>query len=56
MVTIASLISGLWDTILSSTTNKDIENLKKSVRDLNYELSLLRYKDSDDEDVSSDVT
>ena len=51
MVTIASLISSLWDTILSSTTNKDIENLKKSVRDLNYELSLLRYKDSDDEDI-----
>ena len=51
MVTIASLISSLWDMLLSRTTDKDIEDLQESVKALNYELSLLRYKDSDDEDV-----
>lgn len=51
MISIGALISSLTDTFTSRKTDKDIEDLQESVRALNYELSLLRYKDSDDEDV-----
>lgn len=51
MISIGALISSLTDTFTSRKTDKDIEDLQESVRALNYELSLLRYKDSDDEDI-----
>jgi len=51
MAKFAELFGSLWDTVLSRMTDKDIDALQESVKALNYELSLLRYKNSDDEDV-----
>lgn len=41
----------LMDFVNSQLTNKDIDALHDAVRSVNYELSMLRYKDSDDEDI-----
>lgn len=51
MINIGALFSSVSDMFTSRKIDKDIEDLQESVRALNYELSLLRYKDSDDEDV-----
>ena len=51
MIKIGDLISSLGDMFVSRMTDKDIDDLQESVKALNYELSLLRYKDSDDEDI-----
>ena len=51
MIGIGKLISGAGDMLASHNIDKDIENLQETVKALNYELSLLRYKDSDDEDI-----
>ena len=51
MIGIGKIISSASDILTSRITDKDIEALQESVRALNYELSLLRYKDSDDEDI-----
>ena len=51
MVNAGKLLSSAGDLVTSHITDKDIENLQESVRALNYELTLLRYKDSDDEDI-----
>ena len=48
---IGKLFSSAGDMITSRRIDKDIENLQESVGALNYELTLLRYKDSDDEDI-----
>lgn len=48
---VIKLFSKLTDTLASRKTDRDIDDLKESVRALNYELSLLRYKESDDEDI-----
>lgn len=48
---IGKLFSSAGDVLTSRITDKDIQALQESVRALNYELSLLRYKDSDDEDI-----
>ena len=46
-----NILSWLKDTFTSRISDQDIEALQDSVKVLNYELSLLRYKDSDDEDI-----
>ena len=51
MFSIKSLISGFVDLVASGATDKDIDNLLESVKVLNYDLSLVRYKDSEDEDM-----
>jgi hypothetical protein len=51
MIGIGKLFSSAGDILTSRITDKDIEDLQESVRALNYELTLLRYKDSDDEDI-----
>ena len=51
MISIGSLFSSMGDMLTSHITDKDIAALQESVKALNYELSLLRYKDSDDEDI-----
>lgn len=51
MISIGSLISSASDMLTSRNIDKDIENLQETVKALNYELSLLRYKDSDVEDI-----
>lgn len=51
MIGIGKLISSVSDTLNTRITNSDIKALKKSIKVLDYELSLLRYKDSDDEDI-----
>ena len=51
MVNAGKLFSSAGDMITSRITDKDIENLQDSVKALNYELTLLRYKDCDDEDI-----
>jgi len=51
MSVIGKLFSSVKDMFLSGITDKDIDNLQESVKALNYELTLLRYKDSDDEDI-----
>jgi len=45
------VFSLLFDSLTSKITDQDIEVLQDRVKALNYELSLLRYKDSDDEDI-----
>ena len=47
----SNILSWLKDTFTSWISDQDIEALQDSVKVLNYELSLLRYKDSDDEDI-----
>ena len=51
MISFAKIISSLSGTVTSSITDKDIAALKENFKALNYELSLLRYKESDDEDI-----
>jgi len=51
MISIGSLFSSAGDMLASRNIDKDIEALQETVKALDYELSLLRYKDSDDEDV-----
>ena len=51
MIGIGKLFSSAGDMITTRITDKDIENLQDSVKALNYELTLLRYKDCDDEDI-----
>lgn len=51
MINISKLFSSAGDIFTSRMTDKDIDALQESVKALNYELSLLRYKDSDDADV-----
>ena len=51
MINPSKLFSSAGDMFSSRMTDKDIEALKESVKVLNYELSLLRYKDSGDEDI-----
>lgn len=51
MLGIGKIISSVTDIFSSRLVDKDIEDLQNSVKVLNYELSLLRYKDSDDEDI-----
>ena len=51
MIGIGKIFSSAGDILTSRITDKDIEDLQESVRALNYELTLLRYKDSDDEDI-----
>ena len=51
MIGIGKLFSSVTDIFTERKTDKDIEILKDNVKALNYELSLLRYKDSDDEDI-----
>ena len=51
MISFAKIFSSLSDTLTSSITDKDINDLKENFKALNYELSLLRYKESDDEDI-----
>ena len=48
---IGKLIGSLSDIFTSRITDKDIDELQESVKALNYELTLLRYKDSEDEDI-----
>jgi len=45
-----NILNWLKDTFTSKISDQDIDALQDSVKVLNYELSLLRYKDSDDED------
>jgi len=51
MIGISKIISSAGDILTSRITDKDIDDLQECVRALNYELTLLRYKDSDDEDI-----
>ena len=51
MSTLRKLFTSALDTLTSRMTDKDIEALQDSVHALDYELSLLRYKDSGDEDI-----
>ena len=51
MIGFGKLFSSASDVLTSRITDKDIEHLQESVKALNYELTLLRYKDSDDEDI-----
>jgi FkbM family methyltransferase len=51
MFRIGELISSLSKTLTSRRVDSEIEDLQDSVKALNYELSLLRYRDSDDEDI-----
>lgn len=51
MINPSKLFSSAGDMLTSRMTDKDIEALKETVKALNYELSLLRYKDSDDEGI-----
>lgn len=51
MMTLGELFSSIGDLFASRITDKDIEDLQESVKALNYELSMLRYKDSDDEEI-----
>ena len=51
MGTIRKLFISALDTLTSRMTDKDIEALQDSVKALDYELSLLRYKESEDEDI-----
>ena len=48
---LSKLFSNAIDMFSSHVTDKDIESLQESVKALNYELTLLRYKDSDDENI-----
>ena len=51
MIGFGKLFSSASDMFTSRITDKDIEHLQESVKALNYELTLLRYKDNDDEDI-----
>ena len=51
MIGFSKLFKSAGDVVTSRITDKDIEHLQESIKALNYELTLLRYKDSDDEDI-----
>ena len=51
MIGFRKLFNSVSDMLTSHITDKDIEHLQESVKALNYEVTLLRYKDSDDEDI-----
>lgn len=51
MMTLGELFSSIGDLFASRITDKDFEDLQESVKALNYELSMLRYKDSNDEEI-----
>ena len=45
------IFTALWDKVTSRLSDQNVEALQDSVKALNYELSMLRYKDSDDTDI-----
>ena len=45
------VLGTVFDTFTSKVSDKNVEALQDSVKSLNHELTLLRYENSDDEDI-----